>query len=378
MQRSTLLRIPAAALALLTLASITACHRKLDIPPLPERNITFTDKFFDVWPTGPQSAFIVGTRGKLLFTEDAGQHFKRIDLGTDLGIFGIQMTDAENGYLCGQDGLLMRTRDGGKTWERLNSRTHLYIFALSFADRLHGAAVGDRSLVLTTANGGESFLKRQLERKFPPEIHDYALPYEDPALYGVSFVDPDHGWVTGEFGRIWMTDNAGKTWNEQQQSLAEEWKRPLGPNDEPRLADFLLPTMFGVSFRDLHHGAACGLEGWVVQTEDGGKTWSFAQQSDKPGGAVANMYPGDQPFPARDPLFGITLYGRQSGMTVGLTGIALRLQPGGVWAHDPSVPSLPFPLSEARFFDEMHGWIVGYGTVLYTDDGGKTWRFCQG
>ena len=26
----------------------------------------------------------------------------------------------------------------------------------------------------------------------------------------------------------------------------------------------------------------------------------------------------------------------------------------------------------------QHGWIVGYGTILYTEDGGKTWRFCQG
>jgi photosystem II stability/assembly factor-like uncharacterized protein len=31
-----------------------------------------------------------------------------------------------------------------------------------------------------------------------------------------------------------------------------------------------------------------------------------------------------------------------------------------------------------RFFDAQHGWIVGYGTILYTEDGGKTWRFCQG
>jgi photosystem II stability/assembly factor-like uncharacterized protein len=39
---------------------------------------------------------------------------------------------------------------------------------------------------------------------------------------------------------------------------------------------------------------------------------------------------------------------------------------------------VPFPLSQVRFFDAQHGWIVGYGTILYTDDGGKTWRYCQG
>ena len=65
-------------------------------------------------------------------------------------------------------------------------------------------------------------------------------------------------------------------------------------------------------------------------------------------------------------------------MATGLTGAALKLQPGGVWAHDPSVPALPFPLSQVRFSDPQHGWIVGLGTILYTEDGGKTWRMCQG
>ena len=98
------------------------------------------------------------------------------------------MVDAENGYLCGQDGLIMRTRDGGKTWEKLNSRTHLYIFSLSFPDRLHGFFVGDQSLVLSTINGGETFFKRRLERKFPPEIQDYALPYMEPVSIQLDFV----------------------------------------------------------------------------------------------------------------------------------------------------------------------------------------------
>jgi photosystem II stability/assembly factor-like uncharacterized protein len=33
---------------------------------------------------------------------------------------------------------------------------------------------------------------------------------------------------------------------------------------------------------------------------------------------------------------------------------------------------------QARFFDDKHGWIVGFGVILYTNDGGKTWRFGTG
>jgi photosystem II stability/assembly factor-like uncharacterized protein len=362
--------------ALIALAT-AACHREVALPPLPLRNITLTDKFFDVWPTSPTRAFIVGDRGKLLLTEDGGRHFKRIDIGTNLGIFGIQMTDDQNGYLCGQDGLVMRTRDGGKTWERLNSRTHLFIFGLSFPDRLHGFFVGDRALVLSTVNGGESFTKRQLQRLFPQELADYALPYDEPVLYSASFLDVNHGWVVGELGRIWATENAGKTWTEQQQSLVPQWKRLPGLNDDSRFSDFLLPTFFSVSFRDAKHGAACGLEGWVIQTNDGGKTWFFAHQADKPGAPPDTLVPGAEIL-ARDPLFSIDLFGGDQGITTGLTGTVLRLQPSGEWAHDPSVPAIPFTLSQARFFDAQHGWIVGYGTILYTEDGGKTWRYCQG
>ncbi len=379
MMRSKSAHACACALVLiLAIFAAPGCHREVPVPPITLRNITFTDDFFDVWPTSPTRAFIVGARGKVLLTEDGGRHFQRVDIGTTLGIFGIQMTDDQNGYLCGQDGLIMRTRDGGKKWEKINSRTHLFIFGLSFPDRLHGFLVGDRALVLSTTDGGESFFKRQLQRMVAPELQDYALPYEEPVLYSANFINPQRGWVVGELGRIWETENGGRTWNEQQQSLLSQWKRPLGPNDDPRFADFLLPTFFGVSFRDQNHGAACGLEGWVVQTDDGGKSWHFAHQADKPGSPPDSLVPGARQFPARDPLFSIDLYGGTQGITTGLTGTVLRLQPNGAWAHDSSVPSLPFPLSQVRFFDDQHGWIVGYGTILYTEDGGKSWRFCQG
>src|SRR5258708_39695935 len=92
-----------------------ACHREVALPPLPLRNITLTDKFFDVWPTSPTRAFIVGDRGKVLLTEDGGRQFKRVDMRTNLGIFGIQMTDHPHGYLYGQDRLVMRANDGGKS-----------------------------------------------------------------------------------------------------------------------------------------------------------------------------------------------------------------------------------------------------------------------
>jgi photosystem II stability/assembly factor-like uncharacterized protein len=371
--------------AIVALAS-ALCHRQVAVPELPYRPVTVTDKFFDVWPTGPDRAFIVGARGKVLLTEDDGRHFKPIDIGTHAAVFAIQMVDDENGYLSGQDGLAMRTRDGGKTWERLNTRTRLYIFALSFPDRLHGFMVGERGLVLSTTDGGESFLKRKLEHIFPPELTDYALPFAEPHYYGVTFLDSNHGWVVGELGRIWTTDNGGKTWQEQQDEMLPQWKRELLSNEDPRFLNFTLPNFLGVSFRDPQHGAACGVNGTIVQTSDGGKSWAFAHQADKPDGPPDTLVPGRVPrdatgrveLPAREPLFSIDLYGKDSGVTTGMSGTALRLQGNEAWGPIAGFPPIPLPLMQARFFDDKHGWIVGFGVILYTEDGGKTWRFCTG
>jgi hypothetical protein len=234
-------------LALAALA-ISGCHRKIAMPELPNPPVAFTDMFFDVWPMQPDRAFIVGNRGKLLYTDDGGRHLRQIDIGTSEAVLAIQMVDDHNGYLAGQDGLVMRTRDGGKSWERLNSRTHLHIFAISFPDRLHGFLVGDRSLVLSTTDGGEIFFKRQLQRVFPPELKDYSGPYEEPVYYGVKFVDDNRGWVAGEEGRIWSTDNGGKSWQEQQSSLMSQWKHQLNPSEKPIFADFTLPTFLACRF----------------------------------------------------------------------------------------------------------------------------------
>jgi photosystem II stability/assembly factor-like uncharacterized protein len=373
---------------LLTIGALTtaSCHRQVVVPPLPYRPVTIQDKFFDVWPTGPSRAFIVGARGKMLLTEDGGRHFTPIDIRTDRAVFAIEMVDDQNGYLSGQDGLAMRTRDGGRTWEKLNTRTSPYIFALSFPDRLHGFMVGENGLVLSTTDGGESFFKRRLQHIFPPELKDYALPFDEPQYYGVTFLDNNRGWVVGELGRIWATENGGKTWLERQDELMPQWKHELATNEDPRFLNFTLPNFYGISFRDPQHGAACGINGTIVQTSGGGKDWTFAHQANKPDGPPDTLVPGRVPrdatgrveLPAREPLFSIDLYGKESGLTIGLAGTALRLQSNGAWGPIAGFPSMPLPLMQARFFDDKHGWIVGFGVILYTEDGGKTWRFCTG
>jgi hypothetical protein len=52
-------RLPQAVTLLLAIGALTtaSCHRQVVVSPLPYRPVTMQDKFFDVWPTGPDRAF---------------------------------------------------------------------------------------------------------------------------------------------------------------------------------------------------------------------------------------------------------------------------------------------------------------------------------
>lgn len=160
----------------------------------------------------------------------------------------------------------------------------------------------------------------------------------------------------------------------------QQWKHELATDEDPRFLNFTLPSFMGVSFSDPQNGAACGINGTIVQTSDGGKDWTFAHQADTPDGPPDTLVPGQLrlDLPAREPLFSIDLYGMDRGLTTGQSGTGLRLQSNGAWGPIAGFPSMPLPLLQVRFFDDRHAWIVGFGTILYTEDGGKAWRVCTG
>jgi len=60
-------------------------------------------------------------------------------------------------------------------------------------------------------------------------------------------------------------------------------------------------------------------------------------------------------------------------IAVGAHGIVLRSADGEHWAQMPT--PVDVPLTRVRFFDEDHGWAIGYdGAVLSSDNGGRRWQ----
>lgn len=326
------------------------CHREPpEAAPLFARKISISDKFYDVRALDPARAVVVGYGGKILTTADGGEQWEVRKSGTDRALYSVDF-QGDLGWVVGQDGVILHSSDGGQTWSRQVSNTTLYLFAVDFVDPREGWIVGDRSIYLHTRNGGETWEIGKIGQS-EKLTADEALLAQDPVLYDVQFIDPERGWVVGEFGNIYHTSDGGESWVQQQESL-------LGDGFFNVLD---LPTLFGLHFIDAENGIAAGLEGRIARTTDGGKTWAFEKF--------------DLKLPMVDPLFQPFQFSDTTGWAVGAAGeIVRKTEPGSPWRRASLGREILTWLRGVHFLDKEHGWIVGgYGFILHTSDGGKTW-----
>jgi photosystem II stability/assembly factor-like uncharacterized protein len=348
-------RMPLLWLILACVWCLSACHQEIKDVPLNTGPILVTDKFYDVEALTPEKAIIVGYGGKILLTTDGGKTWQTKSSGTDVALYDVHFVDPQNGWISGQDGVMLHSTDGGETWQKQESATKSAIFALSFVDQNHGWAVAQLATYLRTTDGGQTWQEGIVQASVEGVSEEASLALTEPNLYDIYFVDTNTGWMVGEFGKIYHSTDGGATWQEQQNSL-------LGQDG---ITDALnLPTFFGVRFTNTSEGIAVGLEGKIVATSDGGKTWSFTAK--------------DLAAISTEPLYAPRLLTNGSGWIVGASGRILQLRAGEWKPVSLGLPTVAW-FRSIDFADENNGWIVGgYGTILRTTDGGKSWRPSRG
>lgn len=337
------------------LLSAAACHQEVDQTPLIDRKIYLTDKFYDVKTVGNDKAIIAGYGGKILVTNDGGRNWEVAKTDTDSAIYNVAMVDAQNGWAVGQAGLLLKTTDGGKSWTKVDSGTQLSLFSIDAASPQRLVAVGEKANILKSNDGGTTWETQHVQAKAKEAgsneamqgLSDTDVIAQDPALYDVRFIDADNGWVVGEFGKILRTTDGGKTWAEQQNTLVGG-----------EIVDALdLPTFYGVDCANAQECTTVGLDGKVASTTDGGKTWKFEQVE------------GD----FTEPLFTVQLFPDGTGWAAGVAGELMKRE-NGQWKQADLGMRVFSWLRNVGFSDPNNGWLVGgFGTILRTRDGGKTW-----
>jgi photosystem II stability/assembly factor-like uncharacterized protein len=348
---------PRIVLVALVLAA-PACHHHGEDVPLTSQNIYFSDKYYDVKALGADRALIIGYGGKILETTDGGASFTRIESGTDLALYKLFPLDANHLWISGQQGLILASADGGKTWQKQNSDSQEYLFSVFFLNESHGFAVGDRSAITETTDGGKTWKARKVARSTEGVDSDMQLAMQDPIFYDIRFTDEKNGLIAGEFGHLLKTSDGGQTWTPGQNTLMTPESGIVDPMD--------LPTFFGSYLLSGQEAIVTGLDGKIARTRDGGQTWRFE--------------PMKLAFPIVDPLYQPYVTKDGSSWAVGAAGEVVHLPAGQTeWTRADLGMQIYTWLRSVDFADPQNGWLVGgYGTILRTTDGGKSWRQCLG
>jgi photosystem II stability/assembly factor-like uncharacterized protein len=203
----------------------------------------------------PSEGWVVGDLGRAYKTTDGGESWALQQVAGRRPFFSASCVDSRTAWVSSTEGKIFATTDGGATWQEQQTPVERNLFKVAFSTPKRGTAVGDFGIIVHTEDGGATWTEVGLPEDFKlPEIAEEqgVLP-NDALLYGLSFVDADTGWLSGEWGTILKTVDGGATWK-QQQSGTEV-------------------TLFGIGFSDSMNGVAVGIDSTIVRTEDGGVSW---------------------------------------------------------------------------------------------------------
>jgi photosystem II stability/assembly factor-like uncharacterized protein len=295
--------------------------------------------------------WIVGDRGLVLRTQDGGQSWQPVTLRVDQAepqappidcrLESVFFVSPTHGWIAGgyvnpcattSTGVLFATVDGGNTWKPLPGVALPRIRKVKFTTPLEGLAVGDGNAlkptgIFYTRDGGRSWSTRT----GGPVQSWRAADHREGTTVLVSVHDSLARSANGEL--------AGSLINHAGQTHSPPW----------RIRQFRL--------QDARFGYACGDDGLLLHTRNGGYSWDPLVIPDAAAADFRSLeIRGDRIWIVGDP--GTCIW-------IGSVG-------SSAWQKVPT--PLQTPLSRLFFVDETYGWAVGIcGDVIHTQDGGQTW-----
>jgi photosystem II stability/assembly factor-like uncharacterized protein len=277
----------------------------------------------------------VGWEGLILHTADRGLNWTTQTSGTREHLLAVKFVTGETGLAVGDDGIVLGTRDGGKTWIKKADLGDKRLWSLSCTDAKHCWSGGDhKNRIYATLDGGGTWVAQGT-----PTVG---------SIRSIVFVDAKHGWATSTEGKIIATEDGGNRW---------------------RIAARKIPAaLWSVHFLDQRYGWSVGTRGQILHTANGGRTWMDQSTN--------LVLPRDFPVKAKDiTLTAVRFFDRSRGWAAGLNGVIIATVNGGkTWRPQRFEASATASFYALSVMDEDTAWVAGNsGHVMATIDGGKSW-----
>ena len=338
--------IRVAVAALMCLAGPISTNAETRLPTPFEDDANLNDVAF----VGTQTGWAVGDRGVVWRTSDAGMSWTFSTVGEECSLESACLLTNRVGWVAGsvlkpvvgERGVIFFTSDGGETWTPLHTKIRLPpIQAIHFSDRERGYAVGApargfASGVMQTADGGLNW----------EAFGEQSAHWQAAAFLRSAEATGAMGVVVGDSGSTALIGG-----------------------------DRLMPSAFAA-------GGSRAIRDVALTRDDGG--WmvgdgALLRRTDT-GGVVWTEPPVLLPVELRDFVDFRAVATFESHVWIaGDPGSVVWHSPDGGRSWTTHATDHNLPISKLHFATPTNGIAVGeMGSILRTEDGGKTWSAVRG
>lgn len=128
----------------------------------------------------------------------------QLSSGTTLKLNEIFFTSKDTGYVVGDKGTILKTTNAGEQWINQKASVALNFNDVYFINGRQGWIVADSGTICSTANGGNNWNCSSLDSAFKIDLHSvYALNEQSILIGGID---------EGSYGYIGKSINGGKNW----------------------------------------------------------------------------------------------------------------------------------------------------------------------
>lgn len=168
----------------------------------------------DIFFVSDSLGWSVGGGGRILKTEDAGEHWEEQIIGPGYPFSpyfrSVYFVNGQRGWTVSTGYDMYQTSNGGQTWQELptlpNPAPGNTLWDIAFVNADTGWVIMNTGYIYRTNNGGNTW--------------EVQLHNPDAVFSKIQFVNPQKGWVAGFtpptfWGIIYSTENGGQSWTPQ-------------------------------------------------------------------------------------------------------------------------------------------------------------------